>query len=226
MTQSRHTYDPTTPETIEGLRTYLNVAIKAEETGASYPSPEGLLIGLPQGSLRAARVTHEGLIAFTVRDRPDRFIEPEGFALLRILILLGGGVYIDTNQKGGDEYHYLEVFAGKDAKGKSLGITFQRLLTDAQRGERVRLKGDHHYVTATNLRIANGPKSFTRGRQEAYAAALSEYDKHAVLWGLAETFSKDAYHAMLSEAFQLYDLKHGHSYLRAIGDKANTPPAI
>jgi hypothetical protein len=225
MTQSRHTYDPTSPEAVEGLKTYLNAANKAEETGAAYPSPEALLVGLPQGPIKAARVTPEELIAFNIRDRNERFIEPEGFTFLRILILLGGGVYIDKDRTGGPEYHYPELFGGKDAQGKSLGITLQRLLTDAQRGERVRLNGDHHYLTAANFRLERGPKSFTRGRPEAHAAAINEYDKHAVRWGLAETLSRDAYHGMLSEAFRLYDLKYGHHHLRAIDDQANTTPA-
>ena len=220
-----HIYAPISPEAVESLKSYLNAANKPEETGAAYPSPEGVLIGLPQGPIKAARVTREGLIAFTIKDRNERFIEPEGFALLRTLILLGGGVYIDKDRTGGPEYHYPELFGGKDAQGKSLGITLQRLLTDAQRGERVRLNGDHHNFTATNFRLERGPKSFTRGRPEACAAALNEYDKHAVRWGLAETLSRDAYHGMLSEAFRLYDLKHGHNHLRAIGDQANTTPA-
>ncbi len=214
-------YDPTTPEAVSTLLNYLNAAtrsLKAKEligeTDHPIPNPEDLLQGLPQGSLSAARYDRESeLIAFTIKERNERFIEPEGFAVLRVLSLFNGGGYLDKNQKGGDEYHYLEVFSRP-----GMGITFQRLLADAQKGELVKMGGDHHLLTATNLTIVPGSQRSARGRREALEAALADYDERAINWGLSKLLSKADYLAMLRGAFRLYDIKHGHNYLRVIGE--------
>ncbi|MBX5174053.1 hypothetical protein HJB84_30190 [Rhizobium sp. NZLR1b] len=215
------TYDPTTPEAAQALLGYLNAATKTlkgmkviGETTHPIPSPEDLLQGLPQGSLTAARYDREaGLIAFTVKDRNERFIEPEGLLVLRVLSLFNGGAYLDKNQKGGEELHYLEVFSRP-----GMGITLQRLLADAQKGELVKMRGDHHLLSASNLTIVPGPQRSARGRREAYEAALADYDERATNWGLAKLLSKTDYLAMLRGAFRLYDIKHGHSYLRVVGE--------
>jgi hypothetical protein len=218
-----HAYDPTSPEAIKALVDFLNAAVRAlndKEVKENKPpilSPEGLLQGLlqglPQGSLSAARYDPEtGLFAFTIKDRKERFIESEGLLALRALTLFNGGAYLDKNQKGGDEYHYLEVFSGP-----GLGITFQRLLADAQKGELVKMRGDHHLLTAANLTIARGPERNTRGRREALEAALADYDEQASSRDLTGVLSRSDYQAVLRGAFRLYDLKHGHNYLRVIG---------
>ncbi|MGR9391454.1 hypothetical protein ACU8OL_00450 [Rhizobium leguminosarum] len=215
-----HAYDPTSPKAIEALVDFLNAAIRAlndkevKENNPPILNPEGLLQGLPQGSLSAARYDPEtGLVAFTIKDRSERFIESEGFLALRALTLFNGGAYLDKNQKGGDEYHYLEVFSGP-----GLGITFQRLLADAQKGELVKMRGDHHFLTAANLAIVGGSKRNTRGRREALEAALANYDEQASSRDLTGVLSKTDYLAMLRGAFRLYDIKHGHNFLRVIGE--------
>ncbi|MGO7019610.1 hypothetical protein [Rhizobium leguminosarum] len=215
------TYDPTTPEAAQALLGYLNATTKTlkgkevvGETVHPIPHPEDLLQGLPQGSLSAARYDHEcGLIALTIKDRNERFIEPEAFLVLRVLSLFNGGAYIDTSQRGADGYHYLEMFSRR-----GMGITLQRLLADAQKGELVKMREDHHLVTATNLAIVPGSQRNTRGRREAFEAALADYDERATSWGLARLLSKTDYLAMLRGAFRLYDIKHGHNFLRVIGE--------
>ncbi|MBX5220502.1 hypothetical protein HJC04_09305 [Rhizobium sp. NLR8a] len=215
------TYAPTTPEAVQALLSYLNAATKTlngkeviGESDQPIPNPEVLLQGLPQGSLSAARYDPEsGLIAFTIKRRNERLIEPEGFAALRGLSLFNGGAYLDKNQKGGDEYHYLEMFSRR-----GMGITLQRLLADAQKGELVKMREDHHLLIASNLAIIPGPQRNTRGRREAFEAALADYDERAESWGLSKLLSKTDYLAMLRGAFRLYDIKHGHNFLRVIGE--------
>ncbi|MGR9127223.1 hypothetical protein [Rhizobium leguminosarum] len=215
------TYDPTTPEAAQALLGYLNATTKTlkdreviGETVHPIPNPEDLLQGLPQGSLSSACYDHESrLIAFAIKDRKERFIEPEGFVVVRVLSLFNGGAYLDKNQKGGDEYHYLEMFSRS-----GMGITLQRLLADAQKGELVKMREDHHLLTAGNLAIVPGSQRNTRGRREAFEAALADYDKRATDWDLAKVLSRADYFAMLRGAFRLYDIKHGHNFLRVTGE--------
>ncbi|MGG7534037.1 hypothetical protein [Rhizobium sp. 12,4] len=212
------TYDPTTPEAVQALLSYLKAATKTlngkeviGETDQPTPNPEVLLQGLPQRSLSAARYDREsGLIAFTIKDRNERFIEPEGFAIVRILTLFGPGLHIDKDQTGGNEHHYLEVFSDE-------GITLQRLLADAKEGEMVKFIGDHHLLTAANFTILRNHKA-KRGRNEAVLAALAAYDKHATEWGYEAVLNRADYEAMIRHAFRLYDLKYGREHLRVAAE--------
>ena len=207
-------YAPTSPEAIEALKGYQRACTERLSSGeeeSNTPEPKALLQGLPQGPLTAARYDEEtGLIAFTIKDRNERFIEPEGFFVLRTLTLFNGGVHIDKKQTGGNEYHYPEVFSDQ-------GITLQRLLADAKEGERVKLIGDHHLLTATNFTIVGNHKA-RRGRNEALQAALATYDKHAIEWGYEATLSRADYEAMLRDAFRIYDLKYGRDHLRVAAE--------
>jgi hypothetical protein len=220
MTRIKHNYPPTSRETVQALIACHDAAVSQVlcNDGGSEPSPAfptGLLLKeLPQGPITAAR--HDaptGLIAFTIKDRNERYLEPEAFLMVRTLMLLEpGSLHIDTSTRQGDAngFHYVEVFADQ-------GITLQRLTADAQQGEVVKIIGDHHDLSARNLRVANGPKTAGRGRREAIAEALRFYDLNAKEWGLTDLISREDYRLMIRNAFRLYDTKHSRHHLRAIG---------
>lgn len=213
MTRSVTNYPATTPEALKALVAYHDQAVRHLKVP---PAPEAdpallLLVGLPQGPITSARVIPTSLttplaIAFTIKDRNERTIDPEGFFMLRVLILFGMGLFIDKNQKGGEERHYVEL-------GHEGGITLLRLLADAYPREMVRQQADHHDLRASALAIVGGKPTVVRGRREALAEALKSYDTNAVKWGLSALLSRPDYQALVRGSFRLFDLAHGHVFL-------------
>ncbi|ESY01466.1 hypothetical protein [Mesorhizobium sp. LNJC405B00] len=205
-------YPATTPEAIKGLVAYHDQAVRhLVDPGAPEADPKRLLEGLPQGSISTAHLTTIGsrtVIAVTITDRNERFMEPEAFAALRVVTLFeGGAAIIDKNKKDGDERRdYLKVFR----------ITFMRLLADAQRAETVEQIGDHHSLMAANLSVVAGQQVNLKGRREALAKALDAHEKNAAKWGLSKQLPREAYQALVRGSFRLFDIKHGHSFLRPL----------
>lgn len=215
MPRSSTNYPPTSSEALKALVIYHNQAV-LHLTDPLAPEPDLalVLVGLPQGPITSARVNSDNpanspAIAFTIKDRNERTIDPEGFLMLRVLILFGMGLFIDKNQKGGDERHYVEL-------GHEGGITLLRLLADAYPREVVRQQADHHDLRASALAIVGGKPTVVRGRREALAEALKSYDTNAVKWGLSALLSRPDYQALVRGSFRLFDLAHGHVFLRAL----------
>lgn len=208
-------YDPTTSEAVKALIDYHDQAVAhLSNPMAPMPDPTLLTKGLPQGSIEKVEVVGDPAspaIAFTIKERPARTMPPEAAFSLRTLGLFeGGAIFIDKNSANPDErLDYLEV-------GANQGITAQRLWADARAGEMVKLRDHHHNLQPAALAIVNGPEGSVRGRREAIAEALKAYDKNAVAWGLAGLLSRDDYRTMLRTAFKLFDIKHGHNFLRRI----------
>ncbi len=225
MTRTKENYPPNTVATIKALVACHNGLALAYAGRDRVTSPgdvvtaptDTLLAALPQGSITKAHLVTEGpyagLIAFTIKDRNERYIELEGLLLLMAFALFEtGAIFIDKNNTNeAERKDYPEVFA-------SLGITVPRLLVDAQQGEMVRLVSDHHDLSASNLLVVAGARNITRGRREAIGEALKAYDKNAEEWGLSDHLSRWDYQALIEGCFLLYDLKHGHHRLRVIGE--------
>lgn len=217
-TKGRKTpYPATTPEAVHAVLAYFNQAVAHLQAPEANPAPDimGLVAGLPQGSITEARheVWEQGdVIGFNVKDRKPRYAVPAGFLIVRTLALFGGSPFLDTNKKGGQEQHYVEVLAA--------GYTAQRLMAGAEPGERVRLIGDHHDLTPQALAIEAGDPRAVRDRRGAIRIALQLYRKNAVKWGLAGIISEAEYEALLRGCFRLFDALHGKHFLRQIGRTA------
>jgi hypothetical protein len=215
MTRSTTNYPAASSEALKALVAYNNQAVlHVKDPLAPKPDLALLLVSLPQGPISAARVISDGpvnspTIAFTIKDRNERTIDPEGCLMLRVLILFGMGLFIDKNQKGGEERHYVEL-------GHEGGITLLRLLADAYPREVVRQQADHHDLRASALAIVGGKPTVVRGRREALAEALKSYDTNAVKWGLSDLLSRPDYQALVRGSFRLFDLAHSHTFLRAL----------
>ncbi|RWP23075.1 hypothetical protein [Mesorhizobium sp.] len=216
MTRSVTNYEPTKPEALKALLEYYNqAALHLRNPSAPEADPALLLDGIPHGPISSARVISDSLtgspaIAFTIKERNERTIDPEGFLMLRVLILFAMGLHIDKNQKGGAERRdYIEV-------GHDGGITLLRLLADAQQGEMVKQQGDHHDLRAATLTIVVGPPSAIRGRREALAEALNSYGQNALQWGLSTALSRKDYQALVRASFRLFDITHGHLFMGAL----------
>ncbi|TPI44962.1 MULTISPECIES: hypothetical protein [unclassified Mesorhizobium] len=215
MTRSTYNYPPTSAEALTALVAYHNQAtLHRKDPAAPEADLALLLLGLPQGPISSARVISDSpanspAIAFTIKDRNERTIDPEGFLMLRVLILFGMGLFIDKNQKGGEERHYVEL-------GHEGGITLLRLLADAYAREVVRQQADHHDLRASALAIVGGKPTVVRGRREALAEALKSYDTNAVKWGLSALLSRPDYQPLVRGSFRLFDLAHGHMFLRTL----------
>lgn len=224
---SAYAYDPPAPEATAALVRYsYAAAAHAMDPSSPPPDPALLLIGLPQGPLGAARMVREEeegqpTIAFNIKARNERFIEPEGFMIVRVLALSGTGVHIDTNERGSDGYHYIEI-------GHETGLTLFRILTDAQKGETVRQRQDrdHHDLTSLNLIVEPGPARSYRGRREAMADALAAFDRNASGWGLDRLLSRRDYQVLIRNAFRLYDLKFAGRFLRPIAEPCSVANAL
>lgn len=218
-----HSYPAPTSEAVLALIRYSAAAAAYLKDPASSPSPDNslLLAGLPQGPITEARVADEREgkpIAFVIGERNERFIEPEGFLLLRVLGLGGCGIHIDTNEHGREGYHYLEI-------GSETGLTFLRVLADAQLGEMVRQLGDHHDLTASNLIVGPGSIRNYRGRAHAMVEAFARFGENAPAWGLDQKISRRNYHALIRNAFGLYDLRVSGRFLRPIPEPTATREA-
>ena len=215
MTRSTTNYPATSPEALTALTDYYNqYVLHLKDPSAPQADLALLLVGLPQGPISSARAIFDSpvtspAIAFTIKDRNERIIDPKGFLILRVLILFGMGLFIDKNQKGGEERHYVEL-------GHEGGITLLRLLADAYPREMVRQQADHHDLRASTLVIVGGKPTVVRGRREALAEALKSYDTNAVKWGLSALLSRLDYQALLRGSFRLFDLAHSHTFLRAL----------
>lgn len=215
MTRSAYNYPPTSAAALKALVAYHNRAIlDRKDSAAPEPDLALLLEGVPHGPITSARAMCDcpatsPAIAFTIKDRNERTIDPEGFFMLRVLTIFSLAAFIDKNQKGGEERHYIEI-------GHEGGITLLRLLADAFPGEVVRQQADHHDLRASMLAIAGGKATVVRGRREALAEALKAYDTNAVKWGLSDLLSRADYQALVRGSFRLFDLAHGHKFLRAL----------
>ncbi|MES0098634.1 hypothetical protein [Mesorhizobium sp. M0019] len=216
MTRSVTNYPPTTPEALKAILDYCNqAALHLRNPSAPEADPALLLVGLPQGPIKSARVITDRAattpaIAVTINERKPRLIDPEGFFMLRALVLFGMGLHIDKNQKGGaGRRDYVEV-------GSEGGITLLRLLADAQQGEIVKQQWDHHDLRAAALTIVGGSLSAVRGRREALAEALNSYDQNALKWGLSTSLSRKDYQALVRGSFRLFDITHGHVFMTAL----------
>lgn len=216
MTRSVENYEPTTPEALKALLDYYQQAVLHLRHPSSAPEadPALLLKGLPQGPIKSARLilnpTASPTIAVTIKDRKERFLDPEAFFMVRVLDLFGVGLHIDKNQKGEAGRHdYIEI-------GHDGGITLPRLLADAQLREVVKQLGDHHDLRAATLAIAGGTDKVYRGRREALAEALNSYDQNASQWGLSTSLSRKHYQALVRGSFRLFDIMHGHVFMGAL----------
>ena len=202
-------YPATTREAVTAQIDYHDQAVKhSRDPSVAKPDLTRLLEGLPQGSISSARIATMGgrtAIAFTIKNRNERFADPQAFAVLRVLTLFeGGAAIIDKNKKDGDERRdYLKVFR----------VTFMRLLADAQRAETVEQIGDHHSLMTANLSVVAGQQVNLKGRREALASALAAYDKTAGKWGLFEQLSRETYQVLVRDSFRLFDIKHGHEFM-------------
>lgn len=216
MARSPRNYSATTSEALKALIAYHNqVVLRVRDPLAPEPDTTLLLVGLPQGPICSPRLISDTLtsyptIAFTIKDRNERIMDLEGFFMLRVLCLFGMGVFIDKNQKEGPERRdYIEL-------GHEGGITLLRLVVDAYSREVVRQLADHHDLRASTLTIVGGKPSVVRGRREALAEALKSYDTNAVRWELSAFLSRQDYQALVRASFRLFDLAHGHLFLRLL----------
>jgi len=227
MTSNSPNYPHNTPATVKAVIACHNALVIAnarrdrEATAAddiTLPL-DTLLATLPQGSLTEAHLEaegpHAGHIAVTIGERKPRYFELEAFLILRALGLFEtGAIFIDKNNTDETKRKdYPEVFSG-------LGLTVPRILMNAQQSERVmqRQGGDHHDLTASNLRIVRGSQTTTRGRRDVIEEALKAYDKNAKDWGLSGHLSRWDYQALIENCFRFYDIKHAHRFLRVIGE--------
>lgn len=123
----------------------------------------------------------DGLVGTPVEEGGNlHWFDPAFHVFLGVATAFSGSVYLDSNQSGkaeGTGRFYLKLKYGSSGK-----FTVDRLVADAQPGERVREAADHHRHVREELTKVSGtleearPSKFNLGREEAIQAALDQYD--------------------------------------------------
>lgn len=162
---------PITPEGLGGLLLWFAQAKSGK------PDHTLLLRGLPHGRIKRARNTDDGKIAITIEDqrdgqeRSERFLDPEGFFLLRVLLIPKAYIRVDRNDD--PDWHYPTIYDD---------ITLPRIMAGADRNQRAKRIRNHHDLTRSNLYIETAEpglnvKSIHQGRGLALLRALEAFDK-------------------------------------------------
>ncbi|MDQ0475242.1 hypothetical protein [Labrys wisconsinensis] len=218
----------TTPEAALIVLRYYNDALLHWIVPDEHPEPDpaGICACLPQGSISSAVVRWDGFsphpqIAFHIGDRNPRYIDPEGFLVLRALTLFGGFPSIVADRKKGSpgELHYVVVF--------EQNLALHRLLADTGADADTRLIEDHHDLRLSNMMHSaskTGGRSPWRVRETAIRLALGRCDLNWEKWALAIT--RPDYEALLRGSFKLLDAARGYHLCRTVPEPEPLPALV
>lgn len=167
--------------------------------------PSLLLRGLPHGRIKHARITLDNKIAMTIEDqrdgqeRSERRFDPEGFFLLRALLV--PKAYIRIDRSDDPDWHYLTIYDD---------ITVLRVIAGAECNQRTRQRGNHYDHTRSNLYIETadpGPnvKPVHQGRGKAMRLALEAFDKLPPNTWLRKTIEQKDLAWLVSEGVRRLD---------------------
>lgn len=141
---------PTTPITSRALAQIKHWLVQPPDV-----AEDELLICDPPNWIEIARITTLDAalaIIFNIREKrgklsSDVTIDPSGFAIVRLLLALGGACMVDQREKGGKQY--VKVFSSEP----SSGILLRRILCGVSDGEVAKALGDpldyRAFVTGT-----------------------------------------------------------------------------
>jgi hypothetical protein len=197
-------YQVATRDTLNGLLQYL-----VEAASGGTPDPHLLTRGLPQGGLLSAVLRDDGAFDISIRDqqqptqtRNPRTVDGEELLVIRLLLLAYPHIALSrTDKEPRPAKHYVTLFRNQ--------IKLLRVLADAQSGEAVRQRDDHHNLRRGSLFKVTAPPSETtgrtwKGRVLVIATALDNRDKaeadHLPL-------SRAGYEWLLRQAFSLLDAR-------------------
>lgn len=220
--------EPMSRESFSACSSWLKQAGQAVDHA---PDSTLLVTGLRQGRLLEAGVADcrcrygEGVF-FSVPDREPRFVTSAQFCVMRFLALSGGDCewWFDRSTKTKLPDHEQRWYLRYTHSG---GIWGLRILADAQPEEvvhQIKKRGDTNHLGHKDLRpsnlmiksrravVAEGKRMRRsyRGRKEAIELALNGFRDGFP--HLALTASE--YAAILQQAFDVLDMRHGHEILR------------
>lgn len=198
-------HPPITLEGYFGCRLYLALL----KVGQS-PDPSLLLYGLPQGGILDAEVRYDpvdgsAMIAVTFRDqqepgrvRSPRLYDPEGFLLLRLLMLAATLLRIDRTEKNSAENprkegHRINILDD---------IALYRVIAGVKPSQTVEQR-DHLSSRRRDLFIIESASAAHQGFEKAVERALDAFDRYPPTH--LPISRREDYEALLRDVFALVE---------------------